>query len=440
MLHARLFHDQEPAHKVDGALAADSIAPSVSVENVTCAFAVGYQGNGNTAGTVPSDPKWYLPGSTATVLEGTGLKRGTEVFAGWSTIQFGPVNYSPGASIGPLNGPATLWAVYAAAKTVTFDANGGTGSMASQSSAAPAALEKNAFERTDYAFVDWNTAADGSGTSYANEATYSFAADVTLFAQWREAKEPEPEPVPPLEPGESEVKIDGNVTPVAPEPLPGDNGVIFVDAGWTMTLQGLGADGVPLALNKDGVLVLESERDAQTTGTGFMPNSPVGLFLDPPIETPPTGRRVPRVVDLGTVTVGSDGSFSGIKTMPEEIAPGPHVLQAVGYGPTGDRRVVSLGILVRPWITLKQGTRVPAGRNDRIRTTGDTGGIAPGTRLTPYIKYTGQEKFKKGRATIVVKADGTYRWTRKIRKNRGVTAYVRWTDVRSNTVFWAKIT
>ncbi len=40
----------------------------------------------------------------------------------------------------------------------------------------------------------------------------------------------------------------------------------------------------------------------------------------------------------------------------------------------------------------------------------------------------------------MVKADGTYKWNRKIRKNRGVTAYVRWTDVRSNTVFWAKLT
>ncbi len=40
----------------------------------------------------------------------------------------------------------------------------------------------------------------------------------------------------------------------------------------------------------------------------------------------------------------------------------------------------------------------------------------------------------------MVKADGTYKWNRKIRKNRGVTACVRWTDVRSNTVFWARIT
>jgi len=426
--------------KVDGALAADSTAPSVSIENVMCSFAVVYQGNGNTTGTVPTDPNWYTPGSSATVLEGSGLKRGTEVFAGWATTQFGEVAYSPGATISPINGPVTLWAVYTSAKTVTFDANLGTGEMAPQSSATPAALEKNAFERTDYAFVDWNTKADGSGTSYANEATYSFTADVKLFAQWKEAEEPESEPVPPLEPGDSQVKEGGQVVPVIPEPTPMDNGVVFVDGNWTMTLQGLGADGSPLPLNADGVLVLQSERDARSAGTGFLPNSLIGLFLDPPVEdTAVRGRALP-TVDLGTLPVGQDGNFDGVKTLPEEIAPGPHVLQAVGYGPSGERRVVSLGVLVRPWITLDQGTRVRAGYNDRIRTGGDTGGIAPGTRLTPYIKYTGQEKFKRGKATIVVKADGTYKWNRKIRKNRGVTAYVRWTDVRSNTVFWAKLT
>ena len=35
-----------------------------------------------------------------------------------------------------------------------------------------------------YTFSGWNTAASGSGTAYANGATYSFAADITLYAQW----------------------------------------------------------------------------------------------------------------------------------------------------------------------------------------------------------------------------------------------------------------
>ena len=45
-------------------------------------------------------------------------------------------------------------------------------------------LTLNTFTRTGYTFNGWNTAANGSGTTYANGATYSFAADVTFYAQW----------------------------------------------------------------------------------------------------------------------------------------------------------------------------------------------------------------------------------------------------------------
>ncbi|MCU0796083.1 MAG: DUF6055 domain-containing protein [Akkermansiaceae bacterium] len=38
--------------------------------------------------------------------------------------------------------------------------------------------------KTGYSFANWNTAADGSGTSYNPGATFSIAAPVTLFAQW----------------------------------------------------------------------------------------------------------------------------------------------------------------------------------------------------------------------------------------------------------------
>ncbi|HUZ41794.1 MAG TPA: InlB B-repeat-containing protein [Acidimicrobiales bacterium] len=69
--------------------------------------------------------------------------------------------------------------------TVTFRANGGTGSMAAERRDAPAALSSNHFRRTGYTFVKWNTTSRGSGTSYANRATYRFAKSVTLYAQWK---------------------------------------------------------------------------------------------------------------------------------------------------------------------------------------------------------------------------------------------------------------
>jgi uncharacterized repeat protein (TIGR02543 family) len=47
-----------------------------------------------------------------------------------------------------------------------------------------------AFSNTGYVFEDWNTAENGGGTSYANGALYSFASDLTLYAQWTSAFHP----------------------------------------------------------------------------------------------------------------------------------------------------------------------------------------------------------------------------------------------------------
>ena len=69
--------------------------------------------------------------------------------------------------------------------TVTFDGNlADGGAMSPQTSSVPANLTLNAFTRTGYTFAGWNTAANGSGTAYANGATYSFSADMNLTAQW----------------------------------------------------------------------------------------------------------------------------------------------------------------------------------------------------------------------------------------------------------------
>ncbi len=70
---------------------------------------------------------------------------------------------------------------------VTFNANGGSGSMSPQTAATPTALTSNSFTYSGHTFAGWNTSADGSGTAYANGATYPFTASVTLYAQWATA-------------------------------------------------------------------------------------------------------------------------------------------------------------------------------------------------------------------------------------------------------------
>ena len=70
--------------------------------------------------------------------------------------------------------------------TVTFDANNGTGTMNPQTftSGVAQALTANAFTRNGYTFKEWNTQADGSGTSYADGAQVTLTENLTLYAQW----------------------------------------------------------------------------------------------------------------------------------------------------------------------------------------------------------------------------------------------------------------
>ena len=74
--------------------------------------------------------------------------------------------------------------------TVEYDSNGGEGNMDDQSRIYDdkIALTENAFTFEGKSFNGWNTAADGSGTPYANEEVNNISSKdgdiVTLYAQW----------------------------------------------------------------------------------------------------------------------------------------------------------------------------------------------------------------------------------------------------------------
>ena len=69
---------------------------------------------------------------------------------------------------------------------ISFNANGGSNPPASQKKVhgTNLTLTTGTPTRAGYDFVSWNTAADGSGTSYASGATFSTDAITTLYAQW----------------------------------------------------------------------------------------------------------------------------------------------------------------------------------------------------------------------------------------------------------------
>lgn len=73
-------------------------------------------------------------------------------------------------------------------RTVSYAANGGSGSMDSQTfypnDGESVTIKANGFTRSGYSFVNWNTSWDGNGTSYSAGSTYK-GNGMTLYAQWK---------------------------------------------------------------------------------------------------------------------------------------------------------------------------------------------------------------------------------------------------------------
>jgi uncharacterized repeat protein (TIGR02543 family) len=56
--------------------------------------------------------------------------------------------------------------------------------MSAQSVARATNISSNTFTYSGYTFAGWNTAADGSGSPFADNASFPFTADTVLYAQW----------------------------------------------------------------------------------------------------------------------------------------------------------------------------------------------------------------------------------------------------------------
>ena len=115
----------------------------------------------------------HRPGVITSGLSGKGTKENFKSSEGYTVI----INS---------NNEAELVSAY----TVTFQSNGGSGNMEEQviPSGTTQNLTGNTFEREHYIFKRWNTSADGTGTSYEDEASISLSNNLTLYAQWEAKK------------------------------------------------------------------------------------------------------------------------------------------------------------------------------------------------------------------------------------------------------------
>ena len=187
-----------------------SVSPSS--KSVSCTF-VNWNTSANGAGTS------YAPGGTYTAnADATLYARWTNpaagalatptragyAFAGWYTAASGGSRITETST---LTGNLTLYAHWTTAPTytVSYNANGGSGAPAAQTKTENVSLTlstavptKNytinynanggsvspASKNVSCTFRNWNTSANGSGTSYASGGIYTANAGVTLYAQY----------------------------------------------------------------------------------------------------------------------------------------------------------------------------------------------------------------------------------------------------------------
>ncbi|WP_178986187.1 InlB B-repeat-containing protein [Winogradskyella helgolandensis] len=149
-------------------------------------YSVTYNGNGNTGGATPTDSNAYDSDDTVTVLGNTGTLVNTcNSFNSWNTEADGSGTSYVATDTFNITANTTLYAQWLpTGNTVTFNSNGGTGIMSPQINCMAENLTTNTFTNAGFTFNSWNTASDGSGTTYADGASYSFASDITLYAQW----------------------------------------------------------------------------------------------------------------------------------------------------------------------------------------------------------------------------------------------------------------
>ena len=153
-------------------------------------YTITYDANGGQ-GTVSSQTA--AAGASVTLASGGGLSSTGKTFNGWNTDASGTGTAYNGGDSFTVNGNVTLYAQWTSGSgggttyTITYDANGGQGTVSSQTAAAGASVTLaggGGLSSTGKTFSGWNTDASGTGTAYNGGDSFTVNGNVTLYAQW----------------------------------------------------------------------------------------------------------------------------------------------------------------------------------------------------------------------------------------------------------------
>ena len=147
-------------------------------------YTVSFIANGGTGAPSPQT-KWY--GTNLTLSSTKPTKTGYS-FTKWNTKSDGSgTSYYPGGTYSSNSG-ATLYAIWTPnTYTVSYNLNGGTGSISNQTKIHDQTLTLTSTKpsRTNYEFVGWNTQSNGSGTTYLPGSSYTSNSEILLYAIWK---------------------------------------------------------------------------------------------------------------------------------------------------------------------------------------------------------------------------------------------------------------
>jgi uncharacterized repeat protein (TIGR02543 family) len=145
-------------------------------------------------------------------------------------------------------GNVTLYAQWVANDyAITYDTTGTTGGAMAQTFATAGnavSLRTNAFTRTGHTFKNWNTSANGSGTTYTNGQSVTLYADLALYPQWNL-----------IAPGVPTVSVSAGNTEVTVTPTPAAASGTTVGPTTSMLVTAFDSSGVALSPAKNCTVV-----------------------------------------------------------------------------------------------------------------------------------------------------------------------------------------
>ncbi len=271
--------------------------------SVNASLSVSFVDNGGTGSVAPLS----APSGTSVILPGgSGLSDPGYTFTGWNSQANGSGTAYAGGSAVTLTSNLTLYAQWTANASivVTFDDNGGTGTVSPVTGLAGTSITlpgAAALSNAGATFTGWNSQANGSGTAYAVGSVITLSSNLTLYAQWTTSKF-----VVTFDPdgGTTSVPSEQFAAGASPFALPDATLAGSTFAGWFTAPSGgslVGTAGAPYAPTDSVTLYAQWSTSAATPSTTsivitFAPNGGSGSLS-------------PATVTDGASTVLPGGAF-----------------------------------------------------------------------------------------------------------------------------------